>query len=336
MNSIREDEAVITTEEKFGLKQTEFDALPNWKKSQLNKNHATSVVITRQRTATDAVSGLALNRSDFPTYSDDELLTHFTTFTQYDLDSSGFISPQNLLDVLTAMEVPEASEEMVKLIIEEVAVLTGHENDGKLSFRDYMTCMEMDHQAAMHNLALDAEEELAVTVEEEKVESGRFSQGDATGGDDAPADVSDDAPATATLDERVGKLRPSLVNATTTSEEGGMTRRRQSSMSAVNAVAVARIKAFQMTVNAAAAQNKINAFKKTEYSGPIVNSEEIHMMTLKNKVQAFEVAARFKGKVELKKTWREVGASRYNPGKKIMLNDLPAKPPPKKKLSDLP
>lgn len=115
-----------------------------------------------------------------------------------------------------------------------------------------------------------------------------------------------------------------------------MTRRRQSSMSAVNAVAVARIKAFQMTVNAAAAQNKINAFKKTEYSGPIVNSEEIHMMTLKNKVQAFEVAARFKGKVELKKTWREVGASRYNPGKKIMLNDLPAKPPPKKKLSDLP
>lgn len=194
MNCINEDEAVITTEEKFGLKQTEFDALPNWKKSQLNKNHATSVVITRQRTATDAVSGLALNRSDFPTYSDDELLTHFTTFTQYDLDSSGFISPQNLLDVLTAMEVPEASEEMVKLIIEEVAVLTGHENDGKLSFRDYMTCMEMDHQAAMHNLALDAEEELAVTVEEEKVESGRFSQGDATGGDDAPADVSDDAP----------------------------------------------------------------------------------------------------------------------------------------------
>ena len=41
----------------------------------------------RARSATDAVSGLSLNRLDFPSYSDDELLTHFSTFTQYDLDT---------------------------------------------------------------------------------------------------------------------------------------------------------------------------------------------------------------------------------------------------------
>jgi hypothetical protein len=72
------------------------------------------------------MSGLKLNRDDFPGYSDEDIIGHYNTFTSFDIDSTGFISPENLLTVLTTMEVKDASPDMVKHIIEEVAILTGH------------------------------------------------------------------------------------------------------------------------------------------------------------------------------------------------------------------
>lgn len=278
----------------------------------------------RPRTATDAASGLALNRSDFPGYSDAALMGHFATFTQYDLDSTGFISPENLLEVLQAMDVEGASTSMVKLIIEEVAILTGHDNDGKLSFRDYMQCVVFDHAAAAHNLAIDAEAELQVEEAEEEESlraSMRSEEGDAL-------DVSDEtAPTSASRARRAsdGVAQPS--------------RMRQSSMAMVNAVASARIKAFQAAADAATAQSKLDAFRVRggQLTGPMVNQEDMHKQTLRNKVQAFETAARFKGTIELKKTWREVGGrGNYQQGTKVLVLEKPTGLPPKKKLSDLP
>ena len=64
----------------------------------------------------------------------------------------------------------------------------------------------------------------------------------------------------------------------------------------------------------------------------------MHKETLRNKVKAFETAAKFKGKVELKKTWKQVGASRnYQAGTKLVAEDgqLSARPA-KKTLAELP
>lgn len=286
-----------------------------------------SIIASRHRRASDAVSGLALKPADFPDYSNDEIVQHFETFTAYDLDDSGFISPENLLDVLKALEVKEASIEMVRNIIEEVAILSGHDNDGKLSFRDYMHCIKYDHDAAAHNLALDAQTELNLSVREEEEsmresarESGRASVGDIT-------DVTD------------GTQSPTTPIALDAPVEEPARRMRQSSMAAVAAVAAVRIKAFQQKASEAqSARDKLAAFQaKPVDLGPIVNSDEMHKETLRNKVKAFETAARFKGTVELKKTWRQVGESRnYAPAKKLVVGGQPAGPPPKKKISDLP
>ena len=115
---------------------------------------------------------------------------------------------------------------------------------------------------------------------------------------------------------------------------------RQSSMGALSQVAASRIRAFQQVADdVVAKQNKIDAFKHkpAALSGPIVNSDDLAKETLRNKVKAFETAAKFKGKVELKKTWRQVGgAGNYSAGTKIVAEDGSTKPPPKKKLTDLP
>lgn len=254
-------------------------------------------------------SGIALVRSDFPTFNDDDLGRHFQMFQQYDIDDSGFITPQNLLEVLQAMEVKDVSIEMVHSIIEEVAVLSGHDNDGKLSFRDYMRAIQYDTQAAMHNLAIDAEREMRISISE--ATDGSNHTGAAAPEPEPP--------------------------------EPTQGRARQSSMAALNELAASRIRAFQNVATEAAQREKLNAFRtKPVEAGPMVNSDDMHKETLRNKVKAFEVAAKFKGTIELKKTWRrvggqaETGGGQYDSSKKLMLGALPTKPPPKKKLRDLP
>lgn len=288
-----------------------------------------AVIKTRNRTTTDAVSGLQLNPADFPGFSQADLVGHFTTFQQYDLDSTGFISPENLLEVLTVMEVKDASLEMVKNIIEEVAVLVGHDNDGKLSFRDYMHAIKYDKDVAAHNLAVDAQEELTI-VEEEERESMRDSMREESEADDVSDPPAE--PTAPTLADRLAALQTEAAEP----KPGG--RLRTSSMGMVAAVANVRIKAFQQVADEATARNKLAAFTAKGIDlGPMVNTDEMLKESLRNKVKAFETAAKFKGKVELRKTWKQVGGSRsYNPGTRICVDNQTAKPPPKKKLSDLP
>lgn len=235
---------------------------------------------TRNRRASDAVSGLELKREEWPDYSDDEILKQFELFQQYDLDSSGFISPENMFEVLKAMEVPGISIDTVNAIIEEVAILTGHDNDGKLSFRDFMACVRYDHQAASHNLMLDAAAERRLSISEAEPAPKPVGQ------ESTPDSVPEPEP---TMDQPEPRAR-------------------RSSMSAMNALASGRIKAFQLVANEAMEREKLNAFKSRPqlFEGPVVNSDDMHMETLKNKLKAFELAATFKGKTELKKTWKKV------------------------------
>jgi len=114
-------------------------------------------------------------------------------------------------------------------------------------------------------------------------------------------------------------------------------------MSVVAAVAGARIRAFQAAADANAAKEKLNAFKSMVGrvpSGPLVNSDDMQKETLRNKVKAFETAAKYKDKIELKKTWRQVGNSsscgNYSSGNRLVLAGKPVGPPPKKKITDLP
>jgi len=274
------------------------------------------------------------DRAEFAAYSDDDLIGHFKTFNQYDLDGTGSISPENLLNVLTAMEVKGASMEMVHNIIEEVAILSGIENEGQLSFRNYMLCMKFDSEAAAHNLALDAQDELRLSQrEEEEEESLRQS----TREDEEAENIPPTTPTAPPQPEPAALPEPELESEE--SEAPKQSRMRQSSMAALAAVASARLRAFQQVADEAMAREKLNAFKAkgVELTGPLVNSDELHKETLRNKVKAFETAARFKDRVELKKTWRQVGSTRnYSAGVKLAVGGKPTGPPPKKKITDLP
>merc|ERR550537_413460 len=237
------------------------------------------------------------------------------------------------------MEVADVSMEIVTSIIDEVAVLTGHDNDGKLSFRDYMHAIRQDRIAAEHNEALDAAEEKRLSVVEVteaavEVSEAAVEVAVAPAVEEEPASPSG-APAPADEAKAEEEIKPAEA---ASEEEAAPTRARRGSMSALNALAASRIKAFQQVVSDASAAQKLAAFKNrpVEMSGPMVNSDEMHKETLRNKVKAFEVAATFKGKLELRKTWKQVGGqhakggSNYQAGQKIYLAGQPAGVAPKK------
>ena len=48
------------------------------------------------------------------------------------------------------------SQEVVTGMITEVSILCGHDDDGKLSFRDYMNCMSYEKIKDEHNAQLFA------------------------------------------------------------------------------------------------------------------------------------------------------------------------------------
>merc|ERR1719263_942788 len=102
-------------------------------------------------------------------------------------------------------------------IVEEVAILTGHDNDGKLSFRDFMNALRYDRQASEENLALDAIDALAV--------ERRLSAVDSTGADPRPVGDAEEA-------------KPAGTPQTPTEPEPAPQpmRARQSSMAALNAL----------------------------------------------------------------------------------------------------
>lgn len=281
---------------------------------------------TRNRRASDAASGLELKREQWPDYSEEELSRNFELFKAYDVDNSGFITPENLLEVMRAMDVAEDyTIASVAGIVEEVAILTGHDNDGKLSFRDFMNALRYDRQAAEENLALDALDALAMERRLSAAELAGTADSHPVGNGEAAEPVGD-VPQKPTEPEEPA---PPPVRA------------RQSSMAALNALASSRIKAFQSLTTEHMEREKLAAFRtKPVEAGPMVNSDDMHKETLRNKIAAFEVAATYKGKIELKRTWKKIGGvtqwGSYKAGQKVLLAGQPAGVAPKKKLCELP
>ena len=91
-----------------------------------------------KRTKTDAASGVEFepNLLKYPGISAEELRKHFDDFQELDVEESGLITADSLLQISQAL-VFNTSKEELQMTIREVFVLLDKEDDGQLSFRDY-------------------------------------------------------------------------------------------------------------------------------------------------------------------------------------------------------
>jgi len=194
-----------------------------------------------------------------------------------------------------------------------VAILSNHENDGTLSFRDYIACMEYELHKNAVNAEIDAERERRLSVEDLSLEA---------------------APAT---EEPEPEAPPQL-------------RMRGSSFAVLDMVARGRIARFEQVITEAVkkenvddkavrSQAKFHA-KLAKFQQPAVSNstvertEQLYKKSVKDKLDAFEAANKAAAsKVEFKKTWKKVGQGSYK--LKNQVTGLGA-PPPKKSVTDLP
>ena len=71
-----------------------------------------------QRRISDMQSGIALVRDDFPGVAEEELEKSFAAFKQYDIDDSGFITPENLKAIMDVMELGVTMDDISGMIDE--------------------------------------------------------------------------------------------------------------------------------------------------------------------------------------------------------------------------
>jgi hypothetical protein len=262
------------------------------------------------RTESDMFSGLqaslSKNQAEWADkYPEAELEQNFTRFKEYDLDDTGFITPANLKAILDTMEVPVTMDDVSNMIL-EIAILSGHDNDGKLSFRDYMKCIDHEKNMRAHNDSIDAMNELALSTPESE----------------QPAATEEPPPP--------------------------MERMRGSSFAVMDTIAQNRILAFQQAIKEKKAEgekpaakilsenkfaNKLSKFKRIEngQQPARMNNDDAHKATLKNKLAAFEHAAKKEEPVAMKKTWKTAGHGQWNHKTQIAGGIAP-----KKTFADLP
>mmetsp|Transcript_17 Transcript_17/g.33 ORF Transcript_17/g.33 Transcript_17/m.33 type:complete len:302 (+) Transcript_17:26-931(+) len=283
----------------------------------------------KARTESDVMSGMEVHRSyeRYPHFSTEELDNYFQQFKNFDVDDSGFISPANLSEVLAAMDIAMTVEQ-TRCMIEEVAVLSGHDNDGKLSFRDYMACIQYDTNAEAHNNKIEADIELRLSLSE----------------DTLPLSISD-----TTAD-----------NETATAEESSPpSRMRRSSFSVMQAIAKSRISSYEQTsalsptsithheiqIQACEAKkptdpkdnvpskfiSRLDKFKRIEAknaaggTAPSVNNECLQAAALKTKLLAFEQASKKVDPVLFKKSWKNVSHGSWALKSKVVGGVAPKK-----------
>lgn len=264
---------------------------------------------TRGRTVSDMMSGMSITRDHqiYKNFTQDDLEAHFARFKQYDIDDSGFISPTNLHVIFEALDMPEVTLDQCQNMVEEVAILTCHANDGQLSFRDYAHLMHYEEQKKVETEVVEAQEEERLSMREE-----------------------DDAPAPAAAEEPVRQ-----------------TRMRGSSFAVLEKLAVSRIKTFEQAVadaqakectgaatlkqrNFASRLEKFKRIESDEVPPPNPNSEALQKQTLKAKLAAFE-AANIKDPVAFKTSWKNVRQGTWRQKKEIAGGVAP-----KKTLAELP
>jgi len=281
--------------------------------------------MTSRRTS-DIMSGLSVSKEQeisryAGSFSEDELSAHFATFKSYDLDDVGFITPDNLMGVMMALEVP-CTEEQVSNMIEEVAILSGHDNDGKLSFRDYIRCLEYEKMKD------------AVNSEKEAVRENRLSQADASADAAEPVGAGEEvSPAAAEAAAEEAAAEP---------EEGEGSFMRGSSFAVLDKVARGRITRFEQVIqetvkkdNVPDAQVRAQArfaskLAKFQQEPTAATVETLYKRSVKEKLNAFETANKA-APADFKKTWKKVGAGNYK-----LKTQIAGAPPPKRNVADLP
>lgn len=267
----------------------------------------------RDRTVSDVMSGMSVAPSyeRYPNFSTDELDRQFAVFKEYDLEDTGFITKDNLVQILSALDV-EVGAEQVDHMLAEVAILTNVPNDGKLSFRNYMDVIVYESKAKAHNDNVEAQRELRQSIAEAAEEAG---------------------------------IEPEAEEEEPEEEETLM---RRSSFAVMESIAKSRISTFQQTVEAEQARasksdakvrsemrfnNKLQKFKRIENpaENASIGNEKLHTAALKTKLAAFEAASKKKDAVVMTTTWKNV-----QPGNWKQRKSIAGGVAPRKSLADLP
>lgn len=287
---------------------------------------------SRGRRISDAMSGMAISRDHhvYESFTQDELEAMFARFKQFDISDSGYISAEDLKNIFNALEI-EVGEHGAENIIEEVALLTDHENDGKLSFRDYvaLTSYELAKKAVCDAAEADEERRLSQRLEDDEGENSDGVAHEASEtGQEAAADT-------------VGELEAAKTEAAAEAPRG---RRRGSSFAVLETIAVSRIARFEQlvavvtkpepSVSQRKFADKLSKFKKIETgeaAPPTLNHESMHVQTLKAKMSAFEDAAKRQDPIAFKTSWKNV-----KPGSWRQKKSIAGGVAPKKSLADLP
>lgn len=267
-------------------------------------------------------------------FSEDSLTQMFATFQEFDVDRSGFISVDNLKAICEALgdELATITEAQLVNMIMEVAILTGHENDGKLSFRDY--CALHAYEVLLHKKKGD-------TDEEAEMSDGELTTGEAPF---APWTYDQWLSNTATEAEMAKNDQAPAVEAA----RDPATRQRGSSFAVLAAVAVSRIAQFEKLVQDEAITasktaeetrrknkfaSKLAKFKRLE-SGEPTAGESGQAQALKAKLAAFEAAAK-NDPVAFKTSWKNVHDANEPKWRERSVRAVGAVAPPRS-LADLP
>lgn len=305
---------------------------------------------SKTRSESDVSSGLALPLTMSTAFGDAELQEHYDRFKSFDLDDSGFISAENLKAILEALGVAHTEADVANMI-EEVAILSGHENDGCLSFRDYIHCLEYESRREAVNEAIDAARERELSVgpaapAEAPAEATGAAEVEALALEAAVPEAAETEAAIETETAVPDATEPEAATQAAEVEETPY-RMRRSSFGALDALARGRIARFetviQETVKEAAVDDatarrqarfaaKLAKFQQPAPSEAAAAVEDAYKRSVKDKLHAFEAAnAGAASQVEFRKTWKKVGSSHWR-----QKTQVAGAPPPKRNIHELP
>jgi hypothetical protein len=298
--------------------------------------------MSRARSQTDAQSGITLDVGYFVGYNEDEIREQFDTFKSYDIDNTGFVSKDNLKSVLDTMEVNIGMEQIIDMI-EEVAILCNHPNDGSLSFRDFMKCMEYEKKKEQHNDAVAAAEELAElginAAERDQLcdQTSVRKEEDAAEEEEEPIVPGERMRGTSFA--VLNNIAASRIKAFTQEQEekeAAEPVKKEADPSKANEIA-ARIAKFKRPDVASVATSAFEAQKQKNTGLLPLKDENLWKATLKNKLAAFEAAkkAADNDQPSFKKSWRNQGHQQWKGKRTVVGADGSVGPPPKVDLQAL-
>ena len=310
----------------------------------------------RGRSVSDAMSRFSANLREanvaYAAYTQEELEGHFARFKQYDLENTGFVTPADLKVVLEALGLPEITYAQCANMIEEVAILVGHEHDGRLSFRDYFALMTYEAKKLLEDEVYQAAEELRTSLHEESIPE---SQEAAAQPPVLPLavttlDLELSADVSALAEELHDSIRVeepedgagTVAAEPPSSPAAPIVRKRGSSFAVLDTIVTSRIERFEQVIQDTAAkghadpralyqqrafESKLAKFRALEQTGgpAALNAEDIHKKTLKAKLHAFEAACKKEPPVAFKETWRNVRTGCWQPKKMIAGGVAPKK-----------